>query len=119
LAHLPRHVTLSPQAARRGKKSRPFLRNGKIRKRPKAVQDDATKGEATITTTGIDHRGLAAATLAFGLAIAALAGVFLNSEPLFAGGSPAAAYQKDKDGLLVPRMAYPRLSPTNRKEAGE
>ena len=58
-------------------------------------------------TAAISHRGLAAATLAFGFAVAALAGVFLNAEPLIAGGPPAPAYQKDKDGMLVPRMAYP------------
>jgi hypothetical protein len=57
----------------------------------------------------IGHRRPAAITLAFGFAIAALAAVFMNSEPLIAGGLPAAAYQKDKEGMLVPRRAYSRF----------
>ncbi|MCY3018350.1 MAG: hypothetical protein NTW87_04870 [Planctomycetota bacterium] len=63
----------------------------------------------TMRTMGICHRGVAAAILALGLAIAALATGILNSEPLIAGSLPAELYQKDKDGLLVPRMAYPRF----------
>jgi hypothetical protein len=83
------------------------------------VQDDATKGDAmahvhsysamTMRTTGICRRRVAAAILAFGFAIAAIANVVLNSEPLIAGGLPAELYQKDKEGLLVPRMTYPRF----------
>ena len=63
----------------------------------------------TMRTVAIRHRRLAVTTLAFGLAIAALAIGMLNSEPLIAGSLPAPAYQKDKDGLLVPRMSYPRF----------
>lgn len=59
----------------------------------------------TMRTMGICHRRVAA-ILAFGFAIAALANVLLNSEPLIAGSLPAESYQKDKEGLLVPRMTY-------------
>jgi hypothetical protein len=61
----------------------------------------------TMKTMGICHRRVAAAILAF--AIAALANVILNSEPLIAGSLPAESYQKDKEGMLVPRMNYPRF----------
>ena len=58
---------------------------------------------------GIGHRKVAAAILPFGFAIAAIAAVFLDSEPLIAGGLPAESYQKDTEGMLVPRMTYPRF----------
>ncbi len=54
----------------------------------------------------IRRRGVAAAC-AVGLVVAALAIIVVNSEPLLAGGLPAGLYQKGKDGLLLPRMAYP------------